>query len=188
MEEFLLAVLTFPQELNIVDYQRIDGAKLTLKAGQISFFDSPYKPVDEIFTAQELDNRVIEPSLRLETDGMQKMRLAQSGTSVYKKWIVSVSRGLTYRNTTGVSKTVARANHKILKIIIRMKSETGLAATISTADFFAGVNSEIQRDKMAGYLLGCMGETVFAIILQKLNGRLIGAAYSERAAIEMQDC
>jgi len=33
VEEFLLTVLTFPQELNVVDYQSINGTKLALKTG-----------------------------------------------------------------------------------------------------------------------------------------------------------
>ncbi len=70
MKKFLLAVFTLPQELNVVDYQYVDSAKLALKAGRISFLDCPYKSVDEIFTTQELDDRVIKPSLGFETDGM----------------------------------------------------------------------------------------------------------------------
>ena len=33
VKELLLTLLTFAQELDVVDYQHIDGAKLALKAG-----------------------------------------------------------------------------------------------------------------------------------------------------------
>ena len=51
MEEFLLALLAFAQELDVVDYEDINGSKLVLKAGQISLFDCANEPVDEVLTA-----------------------------------------------------------------------------------------------------------------------------------------
>ncbi len=51
MEEFLLALLAFAQELDVVNYQSIDGSKLALKAGQISLFDCTDKAVNEVLAA-----------------------------------------------------------------------------------------------------------------------------------------
>ncbi|MBA7715403.1 hypothetical protein ES703_124446 [subsurface metagenome] len=51
MKEFLLTLLAFAQELHIVDYQGIDSAELTLKAGEIAFLDSFDKSVDELLAA-----------------------------------------------------------------------------------------------------------------------------------------
>jgi hypothetical protein len=51
VKELLLALLTLTEELHIIYHEGIDGAELTLKAGQISFLDSPDKSVDELLTA-----------------------------------------------------------------------------------------------------------------------------------------
>jgi len=91
VEEFFLALLTFPQELNIVDYQRINSTKLALKAGQISFLDCSNKPVDEIFTTQKLDDLAIKFPLGFETDSLQEMGFSQAGVAVNKKWVVGIA-------------------------------------------------------------------------------------------------
>jgi hypothetical protein len=96
---------------------------------------------------------------------MQKMCLAQTGVSIDKKGIISIAGRLAYSNTTGVSKPVARPNYKIIESIIRMEFEAGLVAPIAAIGLYAGVNTEFQCDKMAGYLLGRASETALAIIL-----------------------
>jgi hypothetical protein len=158
-----------------------------LKPCQISLFDRPDKSVDKVFTAQELDYRVVKSSLGFKTDCMQKMRFPQSGTAVDKKWIVGIPGRLAYRYTTRLSKAVARPDYKIVKSIIRMESQAGLVPLLAPIKSFDGVDVEINRDEMAGYLLSRAGETALAIVPQKLNRSSIGTAYSERAAIQMQN-
>jgi len=51
VEEFLLALLAFSQELDVVNYEGIDGSELALKAGQISLFNCTDKAVDEVLAA-----------------------------------------------------------------------------------------------------------------------------------------
>ena len=116
------------------------------------------------------------------------MRLSQAGASVNEKWIISITGRLTYGKTTGMSKPIAWTDYEIFKSIIRMQLQIGLAGFIAAFKSFANVNAEIQCDKMAGYLLGGTSETALAIVLQKLGFCFIGATYSQRAAIEMQDC
>jgi hypothetical protein len=190
VEEFFLALLAFAQELDVVDYQHIDSAELALKAGQVSFFDTPDKSVDKLFTTQELDYRTIEFSLGFKADRLQKMGLAQAGIAVDKKRIVGISKRVTYRNTACVGKTVARAHHKIVKGIIGMEFKFRAGELRAARRFFVRLwrlNLEVNSDKMAGYLLGSTGEGVFTIITQKPGGRLIGTADPERAAIQMQN-
>ncbi len=71
MEEFLLTLLTLTQELDVIDNERINGAKLALKTSQVSLLDRSYKSIDEIFAIQQLDYRAIESLLSFATDGVQ---------------------------------------------------------------------------------------------------------------------
>ena len=50
MKEFLLALFTFPEELDIINNQCINRPELILKSRDISFFNSPDKFVNEVFT------------------------------------------------------------------------------------------------------------------------------------------
>jgi hypothetical protein len=86
-----------------------------------------------------------------------------------------------------MGKAIARPDDKTIKSIIGMESEAGPGTARGTVEFVAGVNAEIYRNEMAGNLLGGTGKTRFAVVLQKLNGRLIGTAYSERTTIQMQN-
>ena len=56
MKELFLTLLPLAQELDIVDDQRIDGAKLTVKAGNVALFDGANEPVDEILATEQLND------------------------------------------------------------------------------------------------------------------------------------
>ena len=77
MEKFLLALLTLTQKLYIIYHKHINGAKLALETNYVALFDCPDESVDEIFTAKELNYRVIKPSGRLEANSLKKMGFAQ---------------------------------------------------------------------------------------------------------------
>ena len=63
----------------------------------------------------------------------------------------------------------------------------GLGASRVMIEFLVGLNVEIHRDKMTGYLLSRTSKAVFTIISQILNGSIIGTAHGEGTAVQVQD-
>ncbi len=51
MEKFLLALLALPQELNVVNNEHINRAKLPLEARHVALLDCGDKPVDKFLAA-----------------------------------------------------------------------------------------------------------------------------------------
>ncbi len=164
MEELFLTLLTFSKKLNIVDNKRIDSAKLALKAGQIPSLDCSDESVDELFTAQKLNYRLINFLPDLVTNSVQKVGLTKARTAVKKKGIVSIAQRMAHSNAARVAKTVARPHYEIIKRIIGMKFKPQHASVRATAGLGPGNNVEIHRYKMAGYSLSCLGEAVFAVV------------------------
>ena len=70
------------------------------------------------------------------------MGLSQTGASVDKKRIISIAGRLAYRDTTGVSKPVARPDYKIIESIIGVEFQAGLVASNASTGFYACVNAE----------------------------------------------
>lgn len=185
VEEFFLALLAFAQELNVVDYEHINGSKLTLKTGQISLLDGPDKSVDEIFTAQEPDYFAVGFLSCLVTDSVQEVSFSQTRITVKKKRIVCITRGLADGNAACVGKAVARPDNEVIKCIIGMELWSGTAQ--GSGRFFVSGNVEIDRDEMARYVLSGAGERAFAIIMEVLDSLFIRTSNSERTTVKMHD-
>ena len=115
------------------------------------------------------------------------MGFTQTRTAVKKKWIVGIAGRLTYRKTACLSKPITRTNYKAVKGIIRMQSKFDIAATAATPKHLPGSDTELYRNKMAGYLLCSSRETTSAVVTQKLIRRLIRTAYLKQTPTQMQD-
>jgi hypothetical protein len=85
-----------------------------------------------------------------------------------------------------MGQAIARPDDEAVKSIIRMKSETGPYAAAGAITCPAGSYAEIDGDKMARNLLSGASEAALAFLLQELHRRLIGTAYGQRAAVQMQ--
>lgn len=110
---------------------------------------------------------------------MQKVSFAQAGIAIKEKRIIRIAGRLTDRNTTCMSKAIARAHYKVIKGIIRVKSKPGPGTFRGGKRLPAAANAEIYTNKTTGYLLSSMGETAFAIVTQKLDGGIVGTTDSE---------
>ena len=84
MKKFLLALFTFTQKLNIVDYKGINSPELVLEAGQIALFNGPYESIDKLFTAKEPDGGICKFPFRFVADRMLQMCFTQTDIAVQK--------------------------------------------------------------------------------------------------------
>ena len=114
------------------------------------------------------------------------MCLSQPGATVDEERIISISERLTYRHATGGGKAVAGSDDKIVEGIIRMEPRAGPRVAASNIGF-AVAYAEIYGNQMAGDLLSGVRKAALAVVLQELNGGLVGTAYPKGAAVQMQN-
>ena len=77
VEKFLLALLSLAEELDVVDYEHIDGAELVLETREVALFDCADEFIDEFFAAQELNREIFIFVEAVPADGVEQMCFAE---------------------------------------------------------------------------------------------------------------
>ena len=82
MKKFFLALLPFVKELDIINDEYIDGAKLVLEIEDIAFFNCSDEPVDKLFATEKLYRRIGIFLSCPVTDRVEQMCFAQTDIAV----------------------------------------------------------------------------------------------------------
>ena len=115
VKEFLLNALLAGQELNVIDQKIIDAAVTRSELGKSIFLDGPDEFVGEFLTGYVSDPTGGVAVQGLMGYGMHQMGLTQSGFTIEKKRIVSVSGSVGYRNACRMGKFTPSADDEIGK-------------------------------------------------------------------------
>ncbi len=120
VEEFFLAVLAFAEELDVVDYEHVNGAAVALKLGEGSFFDCGDEGVYELFAAQEPDEGIGEFFLCFAADGVEEMCFSESDAAVEKQWVVCCSGCVADGDAACMGEPVCRSDDEVFKRVVGM--------------------------------------------------------------------
>jgi len=164
VEKFLLAVLALAEELDIVDYEHINGAAVRLKFLQGTFFDCGDEGVYELFAAQETDGGACEFFLCFVAGGMQEVGLAESDAAVEEQGVVCCSGCVADGDAACVCEPVCRADDEVFKCVIGMDfyGPSRLGGGRSESCLY---RAELYGDQMAGDVLGGLGEGAAAVVV-----------------------
>ena len=120
VEEFFLAVLPLAEELDVVDYEHVNGAAVALKLGEGSFFDCGDEGIYELFATQEADEGIGEFFLCFAADGVEEMCFSESDAAVEKQWVVCCSGCVADGDAACVCEPVCRSDDEVFKCVIGM--------------------------------------------------------------------
>jgi hypothetical protein len=121
VEEFLLALLAFAKELDIINNQHINRTELLLEACKIALLDCGDEPVDEFLATKELNEHFGVVLFCFTADGVEQVCFAEARAAVKKQRIVCGARRTADGNATGVCEAIAGADDKIGKGVIGMQ-------------------------------------------------------------------
>jgi len=187
MEKFLLALFALPEELDIIDDEHVNTAKLSLETEQITFLDCVDESVYEVFTTEQLNDCVGELSPRFAADGLQEMGFSEAGIAIDKKRVVGIAGRLADGNTACMRKSIARTDDEVIKGVIRVESKLNGLRWRVVVGTGSTVNRELDADKMPGNLLCSAGEADFAVFSEELQTGFVGTANDEQAAVEAKN-
>jgi len=91
VEEFFLALFSFPQELDVIDNQNVGGSELALEFGEFAVFDCAYEAIDKFLAAMKTNGGVRELVFCFVRDGMEQMCFSEPDVSIKEERIVCVS-------------------------------------------------------------------------------------------------
>ena len=137
MEELLLGALLLREELDVVDEQHVDVAKLVAEAGHLVVAQRVDHLVGELLAGDIADGGLRLAALDLVADGLHQMGLAHADAAVEEERVVGLGRTLGHGLAGGVGKLVAAADDEGVEGVARV--ELGRAVPVE-AGLRAGGN------------------------------------------------
>src|SRR5216683_3354362 len=106
------------QELDVVNQEDINVAVAAPEAVLLAVPDHVDEVVGEFFRADVPDFDALVEALRVVADGVQQVRLAESGIAVYEQWVVRLGRSFGDSHGGGVRESVAGSDDERLEGVL----------------------------------------------------------------------
>src|SRR5215470_6388644 len=126
VEEFFLGTLLLREELDVINQQNVDVAKLVAKAGHPVVTKGVDHLVGELFARNVADGRLRLAALYFVPDRLHEMRLAHTDPAIEKQRVVRLRGPLGYSLGGGVGKLVAGADDEGVKRVARVQLRRGV--------------------------------------------------------------
>src|SRR5678815_1266485 len=109
------------EELDVIDQQDVDVAKLVAEAGHLVVAQRVNHLVGELLARHIADRSLRHALLDLMADGLHEVGLSHADAAIKEKRVICLGRALSDGLTSCVSELVAAANHEGIEGIARIE-------------------------------------------------------------------
>ena len=160
-ERFLCGVAAL-QELNVVDEQHVDVAISSLEDLTLIVRDRVDEVVRELFAGDVFHADARIQRLRVVSDAVQQVRLAEARFSVDEEWVVCLGRQLRDGECRCMSEAVGRADDECVEGVLRVERGLG-GRSLDSTDCRGGRGSGGNRSLGLGI---CSGRNLFVFFAE----------------------